>query len=713
MLTQRIALYAAGGVALLVLVALGVFALMPGGGSDAGDLSPLVIVDGERLDPPYEVTRSGADVLVNDVRAQSLAPVTNTSTVGAPAAGDDVFTIVEQAGQASDAAGGGDAGADAALALLAAHPADPTFERVSEPNRIQVTDAAGLTADLQYEVPDTEARAVTDGGEEAAAAVAEQWKAHLEAGGGIVASSTGVALLIPPTDVPAFDAALTAALGQSGSAKDAALTELLSAPALIEEHGGTPPSLEDYATAAALGRQGHDVHPVAGLARRAAEGDVVHLAAGSAKTPGKKQGYGLTFTTLNESDSYPYFDAIREEGYEALVYRNPTSAHSFASTSQTGALYNVTHSSPAGLSVALFPNNEDAARYSRLLQNNRVDRGLYRWWREGANGPWWLDLTPAGIRAFWRSNDTIVHSASCNGAGLAPAFAAREFFGYAIVTSCAIALPDTTKLWGRWSGKDGNGQYRSASLAWAQGGFHSGFRYVDGSPDGDTVLSPAVPVAELPDIIVGGQAAILIGFDALMDTSLPANQVIALTGCAVVQVEPQWQFQSLIVTQVTAESAGEYQVTVRQANAKSPAQIHLDGNQRPEVSGVIPNRDDHIAKGRCLAAEPTPTSGVDPRTPTPAISTGDALAEATPEVVVLVIEGEHFPAEQFIGAQADACDSAHYHAHQPVRSLEGTVIEEDPNPGECGFGRVSEVPTLTLYTTKQALDEWEEWAAGN
>src|SRR5690606_32061844 len=119
MLTQRIALYAAAGIALLVLVALGVFALMPGGGSDAGDLSPLVIVDGERLDPPYEVTRNGADVLVNNVLAQSLAPVTNNSTVGSPAAGDDVFTIVEQAGQASDAAGSGDAGADAALALLA------------------------------------------------------------------------------------------------------------------------------------------------------------------------------------------------------------------------------------------------------------------------------------------------------------------------------------------------------------------------------------------------------------------------------------------------------------------------------------------------------------------------------------------------------------------------------------------------------------------
>src|SRR5690606_20795740 len=199
--------------------------------------------------------------------------------------------------------------------------------------------------------------------------------------------------------------------------------------------------------------------------------------------------------------------------------------------------------------------------------------------------PWWLAVTPAGISHFWESNDTIVHSASCNGAGLAPAFRAREFFGYAITTSCAIALPDSKRLWERWSGEQGAGEYRSASLAWAQGGFPEGFRYVDGSPDGDTVLSPSVTVASLPDIYVGGEAAVLVGFDAVMDTAPRADQVVEITGCARITVDSQWQFDSLISTQVTADEAGTYLVTVRPEFAQSPATIRLDGNQTPEQRG--------------------------------------------------------------------------------------------------------------------------------
>jgi hypothetical protein len=78
------------------------------------------------------------------------------------------------------------------------------------------------------------------------------------------------------------------------------------------------------------------------------------------------------------------------------------------------------------------------------------------------------------------------------------------------------------------------------------------------------------------------------------------------------------------------------------------------------------------------------------------------------ETIVLIIDGQHYPAIQFISALADACGDAHYHAHEPVRSLEGNVIEEDPNPGECGFGKVHEVPTQTVQWPEDLYEAWEE-----
>src|SRR5690606_31246985 len=141
------------------------------------------------------------------------------------------------------------------------------------------------------------------------------------------------------------------ALALSGSAKDAALTALLTAPALIEEQGGTPPSLEDYATAARMDRASDGTHPIAAVTGPDLDADAPgHLAAGAAKTPGKRQGFAMIFTALGGHDAEPYFDAIQAEGYEALVYYNPKTIGAFAATSRSGALYNVTHSSPNSLS---------------------------------------------------------------------------------------------------------------------------------------------------------------------------------------------------------------------------------------------------------------------------------------------------------------------------------------------------------------------------
>jgi hypothetical protein len=36
------------------------------------------------------------------------------------------------------------------------------------------------------------------------------------------------------------------------------------------------------------------------------------------------------------------------------------------------------------------------------------------------------------------------------------------------------------------------------------------------------------------------------------------------------------------------------------------------------------------------------------------------------------------------------------------------VIEEDPNPGECGFGKVHEVPSETVDWPADLYEAWEE-----
>lgn len=711
-------------VALLIALVIAIpFLLM--GGDDAPEAG-LVIVDGERLEPPFRVTTSGAEVSVNGVLAASLAPLQTQDVAVAQAADNDAYDMVDQARRAYESAGGGEPGEAAALTLLASHPAAPSATVLDEPRRIEVTDGAGNVASLQLDTPDSIVRAVTDGGEAAAATTAEEWRALLTEGGGIVTSTTGVTLLVPAAHLEEFVQALDAALALDGAARDTALADVLDAPALIEEHGGTAPSITDYLEASTRARA---IHPVAGDLLGRSVPAVLQAGAGNSKTPGKKEGYTLSFTALDDSDRIPYVRALQAEDYNMLIVRNPADLRGFAQTSRTGALYNVTHSSPNGLAVVLFPSADAMRSYVQLLRDNRLGNDLWYVWQEAAagtveggdtagahGGNWWLSLRPRGIQAFWRSNDTIVHSASCSGAGLAPAFSAREFFGYAVTTSCAITLPDTQKLWERWSGKDGFGRYRSANRAFAQGGFSGGFRYVDGSTDGDTVLSPSVIIAEAPDLAVGGQGAVLVGFDAVMDVSGNPNFIIEVAGCAVPLGEPVWQFDSLLSRPISAATAGTYTVTVDARYAHSPAGIQLDGNQAPEgiATGVIPNRDPYIFQGRCLAPDLTPTTGIDPGTPSleaTAIDFGTVTPVPqtdgpTVEEIVLIIGGEHYPALQFISAQPDACGDFHYHAHQPVRSLEGTVIEVDPDPNNCGFGKLSEVPSETVQWPKDLYDAW-------
>jgi hypothetical protein len=91
-------------------------------------------------------------------------------------------------------------------------------------------------------------------------------------------------------------------------------------------------------------------------------------------------------------------------------------------------------------------------------------------------------------------------------------------------------------------------------------------------------------------------------------------------------------------------------------------------------------------------------------------------------VNVLVMGTLVYPTEQFHLAPPDRCDAPHWHAAREVFSigtagaLEAVVCHDgyqfqqasDPDPGGCGFGRVSEVTRLEMVVSAAC---WANWLA--
>ena len=105
------------------------------------------------------------------------------------------------------------------------------------------------------------------------------------------------------------------------------------------------------------------------------------------------------------------------------------------------------------------------------------------------------------------------------------------------------------------------------------------------------------------------------------------------------------------------------------------------------------------------------TTGEDTGTGEAVTTGGDAVTEPTVTVEMLIYNGQRFPLEQFRVAQPDSCRSPHYHADFEVFSLEGGSAT-DPNPPECGFGSVDELPVETVEVSQQLWDGYRNRLAG-
>lgn len=585
-----------------------------------------VFIDGARIEAPFAVAASGTTVQVNGRPVLDLLPPSSATTelASTPASGDSAFAIMAQVRQAFVTAGRGDAGTAAALALLRNHPAKPTVRETTSPRAIEVTDAAGEQGSFLIEVPDAAAHQVSAADwSMRAGEIARAWQALLDGGGGLITSKAGTTLQVPPSRASAFVAELEAARAKSGGAKDAALAALLQAPALVADFGGTPSPLQPVT--AREGAPGTSSSSLPITWRGAAGGASAEAmqAAGTARTPGRATASVFIISELGERDSDPFIEAVQQEGYAVVVYRNPQDGfRAFTSTSGTGALYIVSHSRPGSLTLQKFSTTPAINAALKALADSGVKRADVRWWTE-ERGAYWLEISEVGIRRYWSGRETIVHSASCDGAGLYTAFKAREFFGYESKIVCSVALGDTRELWGRMSGVIGDGAFRYAAAAFGSTTYSPTFRYHDGSPEQETALSPAVVRADIPSLQVGEQGVVLIGFDTEMSTDTPADSVVSILGCLERTGPGQWQFGSLIAVPVRAAQRGSATVTVSALTAESHARIKLDGNTTPGKSGVAPNRDDWTGSGECRA------SGVAVATPTP------RTALRTPNVTLL------------------------------------------------------------------------------
>jgi len=74
-------------------------------------------------------------------------------------------------------------------------------------------------------------------------------------------------------------------------------------------------------------------------------------------------------------------------------------------------------------------------------------------------------------------------------------------------------------------------------------------------------------------------------------------------------------------------------------------------------------------------------------------------------VTTLLINGEHFPIDQFFIAPPDNCSYHHYHSYESsVTSLEGSILF-DPDPNGCGFGIQMEVPVVEITLEEPTPEE--------
>ena len=310
-------------------------------------------------------------------------------------------------------------------------------------------------------------------------------------------------------------------------------------------------------------------------------------------------------------------EAVRDHGYRVNLNfgdntgdtdNNPgtATAENFKSVllGTRGILFVVTH----GGTDRLVVEARDTAANCTAAVTNYVNTGVFQPGQIECVGDRlnWLAITDAGVRAYYRDNETIVHLDACSSFTLADDFVnARELFGYEGTVQCIALLVDTGLLWGRLHGKRNEGECRWAAVAYACGGYDALFKHKPGRPL-DTVLSPAVAEHEPPkgkSFVVPTSTPGYVRFDTKMDTTVDPTTVMSVEGCVSDIVEEEWASPFILTFTLILKFYGDATLTVHQDKARAGRDFknYLDGNtvQRAGTDHVGPNRDDFKWTVKC------------------------------------------------------------------------------------------------------------------
>jgi hypothetical protein len=261
-----------------------------------------------------------------------------------------------------------------------------------------------------------------------------------------------------------------------------------------------------------------------------------------------------------------------------------------------------------------------------------------------------LGITSAGIRAAFQDKETIVYLSACDSVSLQSSFTnARDFVGYRACGSRGLATSGDRRFWARLAGTSDGGRFRSTMTAADRGDYGSLWQFRHRPQTLDTVLSPSVaqvvPAAGTVYPVAGSTSGQVL-FDARMDQTGGAADVVSVTGCSGAVTNPHWittaRGYSGVVFGLQLTTPGTAVLTVHAASAQAAREFQnmLDGNTDPRgTDGVGPNGDDFvwrigcvpggsqvpfptITPGEAVTTTPLPVATTSPSTSTPGAGAG-------------------------------------------------------------------------------------------
>lgn len=643
--SRRHLLTAVGALSGLVLAAVVLFLALNDGEPQTtlASTDGLLFVNGSYVPPPYTVESQGGRVIVNGATAFEFSQTPPPPAPIAPPSDPANAAELARVGAAKlDALGWPqhlpDEGEVTAIAAeLAALPVAESV--IVEEGTLLIRDRAGGEERLLYWVRPAEDE---DQSADLAASMASAWERTLSEGGVLIVAG-GASLSVPANAASEFNDALVAAL-DGGADRSRLLADLIGSPSLEASlaQTSTPDDLRQR-VARSERRVPTTTHSIAYEVRDSrrsltAGPDPLSPTHYDSRTPSSRRAYIMAPVVVERGQSCAV-DGLREatnlQSYSLYEFwgEAATMEEMLAASGKAG-IYNACQH--GGVSFGPYSKEEANRRVAELRA--RGITGIYRGvLNSDDDDDHYVGANTQFLSAHWRDAGTIVIADMCAGAHMASGWGAREFIGSFENISTADTEGPFTAFWQRMSGALDEGEKRAAGDAF-DASFPSLFSH-SGHGAGRTVLTPGVRSTQPEqndEVAAFSRVTARVTFDAFMNPIATPRQIMTLEGpCNPQFVEGRWV--SEYVMEFTFDTGPPGFMVARvdspMASSSDDLGLVLDGNLQPRGSDHQgPNYDDYELTLVCVEGLPTstPTTALDPRTPTP---TQTPVPTDTPTVV--------------------------------------------------------------------------------